>query len=105
MVGQRGEQLGMGRGVQAGVPQGGTQVAVVFVPLHQAPLVWLCARLLCVAPASCSLGSGAGGRGGGWLCIGVKTLGSKRGSPFFSWWVPAVPVTLCRRGQGILEEE
>ena len=65
MVDQRGEQLWMGRGVQVGVPQGGTQVVVVFVPLHQAPLVWLCARLPCVAPASCSLGRGLGAEGGG----------------------------------------
>ena len=83
MVSQRGEQLGMGRGVQAGVPHGGTQFAVVFIPLHQAPLVWLCARLPCVAPASCSLGSRAGaGEGAG--CASALRHWALNGDPLSS---------------------
>ena len=56
-------------------------------------------------PASCSLGGvwehrGMGAGGG----IEVKTPGSALGSSFsFPLWVPAVPATLCRRGQGTLE--
>lgn len=82
MAGQRGRQLGMGKGVRRS-PGWDSGCSGLRPPPPSPASVALC-QAPCVAPASCSLGRGLGAEGGGRLCISVKTPGLLSGSPFFS---------------------
>lgn len=103
MVDQRDGQLGIGEGSRQGSPRVRLSLQCGHADLLSPPpnLAYTLYARLPVAPASCSLVWGAGGRREGVLVAHQhKTHGSGWGSPFFPLWAPAVPATLGRRRAG-----